>query len=129
MKSLATCSPREFLKQTNLIRKSVSKWLTDTDILNIRKRTPQLSADATEEEKKGAIREQARKNLDAMLDAMLEEHPDETLEVLALTCFIDPKEIDNYTMIELLEPITEMMNNSTVLSFFTSLIQLANQIS
>jgi hypothetical protein len=48
MKNLANCKPSEFLKQTNRIRKSVSKWLTDTDIANIRKRMPNIKDDASD---------------------------------------------------------------------------------
>ena len=54
LKTLATCKPTEFVRQTNRIKKSVEKWLTDTDILNIRKRLPALELipkDAPEEER------------------------------------------------------------------------------
>ena len=88
MKNLANCKPSEFLKQTNRIRKSVSKWLTDTDVLNIRRRMPNTAEDAPEEEKKAAMQKQIKKNLDAMLDAIMDEHPDETLELLGLMCFV-----------------------------------------
>lgn len=51
MKTLANCSPREFLLQTNKIRKSVVKWLDETKILEIRANKPQFTEGATEEEK------------------------------------------------------------------------------
>lgn len=127
MKNLANCKPSEFLKQTNRIRKSVSKWLTDTDIINIRKRTPNIPDDATDEERKKAIERQAKENLNSLLDAILEEHPDETLELLALLCFVEPKDVDNYEMTEYLESFNELINNKAVLSFFMSLTQLENQ--
>ena len=129
MKNLANCKPSEFLKQTNVIRKSVSKWLTDTDIMNIRKRMPNIPDEATEEEKKLATEKQARENFNAILDAILEEHPDETLEVLAQMCFVEPKDVDNHEVTEYLESFHELMNNKAVLNFFTSLISLANQLT
>ena len=129
MKNLANCKPSEFLKQTNLIRRSVSKWLTDTDIMNIRKRMPELSDEATEEEKKEATLEQAMKNLNAILDAVLDEHPDETLEVLALLCFVEPSHVDDYEVTEYFESFNELINNKAVLSFFLSLMRLANQVT
>lgn len=129
MKNLANCKPSEFLKQTNVIRKSVSKWLTDTDILNIRKRMPQLEDDLTDEEREKAAYEQAKKNLGLMLDAILDEHPDETLELLALLCFIDPKDVDNHEMWEYMDAFTEMIDNRSVWGFFTSLMRLANQLT
>ena len=129
MKNLANCKPSEFLRQTNLIRKSVSKWLTDTDIMNIRKRMPELPEEATEEEKKEANLEQAKENLNAIFDAVLDEHPDETLEVLALLCFIEPSKVDDYEITEYFESFNELINNKAVLSFFLSLMRLANQIT
>ena len=129
MKNLANCKPSEFLKQTNRIRKLVSKWLMDTDILNIRKRMPIIPDDATDEERKQAIEGQAKKNLNAVLDAILEEHPDETLELLALLCFVEPEDVDNYEMAEYLASFNELISNKAVLSFFISLMQLENQLT
>lgn len=135
MKSLATCKPSEFLRQTNRIRKSVEKWLTDTDIMNIRKRLPEYESakkGASIEERKEVIernaaleREQARKNLSAILDAILEEHPDETLEVLALCCFVEPQDADNHTVKEYIAVLSELLNDPDVIGFFTSLARLA----
>lgn len=134
MKTLVNCKPSEFLRQTAKIRKSVSKWLTDTDILNIRRRKPvyEIVRDSASAEDRVAIinrnaaaeREQLRQNLSDMLDAILEEHPDETLEVLALCCFVEPENVDDYTVVEYLTAANELLNNETVLSFFTSLGKL-----
>ena len=139
LKTLANCKPSEFLKQTNRLKKSVEKWLTETDIVNIRKKVPALEPvpiDATVETKaeifainKKRMEEQARKNVSEMLDAILELHPDETLEVLALCCFIEPKDIDNYTMRDLLIPINSLLNDEAVIDFFTSLASLGQTIT
>ena len=95
-KNLANCKPSEFLKQTYRLKKSVEKWITATDIKNIRKQLPQLTVvrnDMTDEERRATIeenkkktKEQARKNAMAVLDAVMDTHADETLEVLALCC-------------------------------------------
>ena len=67
LKTLVNCKPSEFLKQTNRIKKSAEKWLTDTDILNIRKRLPALEIipeTATPEERKAIFnRNKERKTL------------------------------------------------------------------
>lgn len=132
-KNLANCTPREFLIQTNRIRKSVEKWLKATDIVNIRKNVPKLDIpdDATAEETaeimdkhKEELSRAARKNISDMLDSIMEKHPDETLEVLALACFVEPKDIDKYKITEYLANITEIINDEAVLSFFTSLTRL-----
>ena len=129
MKNLANCKPSEFLTQTNKIRKSVSKWLTDTDIVNIRKRMPSLPDDISDEDKRKALDKQATENFNAILDAILEEHPDETLELLALLCFVEPSNVDDYLITDYIESINEIISNRTVLDFFMSLTRLGNQLT
>ena len=134
MKTLASCTPVEFLKQSNRIRKSVEKWLTDTDILNIRQRLPHreiASIDATDEERqeieeknKKAVSAQIRKNLSAILDAVMDDHAEETIEVLALCCFIEPEDANNHMMSEYLGALGEILNDENVMSFFTSLARM-----
>lgn len=127
LKNLANCKPSEFLRQTNRIRKSLAKWLTDTDIQNIRKRLPQLDENASDEERSKALADQRKENFNAILDSVLEEHPDETLEVLALASFVEPQDVDDHTIDEYLESFTELLNDETVLNFFTSLMGLASK--
>lgn len=134
LKTLVTCKPSEFLRQTNKIKKSVEKWLTDTDILNIRKRMPALEAvpiSATEEERKAIAErnkkltsEQVKKNLSAMLDAILEEHPEETMEILGLCCFVEPDHVDDYKVADYLTALNSLISDKVVLDFFTSLASL-----
>lgn len=125
MKTLANCRPSEFLAQTNKIRKSVSKWLTATDIANIRKRMPELPEDVGEEDRKEAFAKQAKENLSAILDAILDEHPEETLELMALLCFVEPEDVDSHPVGEYIMAINELLQDETTVSFFTSLTSLA----
>ncbi len=135
LKTLVTCKPSEFLRQTNRIKKAAEKWITDTDILNIRKRLPDLEKmpqGASDEERKAlfdrnkkAADEQVKKNLSAMLDAILEEHPDETLELLGLCCFVEPEHIDDYKVTDYLTAFNTIITDKAVLDFFTSLASLA----
>lgn len=134
MKTLASCKPSEFFKQTNRIRKSVEKWLTDTDIMNIRKRLPQKEAvpisatqeeiDAINDRNQEAMKKQMRKNFSAILDAVMEDHADETMEILALSCFVEPEEVDNYPVSEYLKAFNELISDEDVIGFFTSLVRL-----
>ena len=124
MKNLANCNPSEFLVQTNKIRKSVANWLTVTDIHNIRKRLPKYDNEMDAAERATLRKEQMRKNLSAILDAIMEDHPAETIEIMALVCFIDPKDADNHPMSEYLQSIGELIADESVLSFFTSLLSL-----
>lgn len=136
MKTLASCKPSEFLRQTNKIRKTVAHWLDLTDIANIHKRKPELITlresmsgqerqEAFDENAKRA-REQSKKNMMDIFDSVMEKHPDETMEILALCCFVDPAHVDDHTVAEYLSCLTELMNDQAVLGFFTSLMLLMN---
>lgn len=124
-KTLASCKPTEFLKQTNRVRKSVEKWLTATDILNLRKQPPKIAEDATPDECEKAVAEQMRKTMSAMLDSIMDKHPDETLELLALLCFVEPESVDDYPISEYLLAFSSLIADESVLGFFTSLVRLA----
>lgn len=124
MKTLANCSPKEFLTQTNKIRKSVANWLSLTKILEIRKNTGEIPQDATPMEKKEAIAKQVKKNATAILDSILDEHPNETAELLGLLCFVEPDDLENHKMTEFMGAFAEIINCPEVIGFFTSLMQL-----
>lgn len=124
MKTLANCSPREFLVQTNKIRKKASEWLSLTKIMEIRGRGPEITDEMTEEEKRAAVIAKAKENVMTMLDSIAEDHPDETVELLGMLCFLTPEETEQHTMIELLNPIMELIGNPEVINFFMSLQKL-----
>lgn len=129
MKTLANCSPVEFLVQTNKIRRSVESWLTLTKVMEIRKRLPELPQGAKPEDVKKARQEQAKKNFSAILDSVLEEHPQETAELLGMLCFIEPDDLGNHSMLEIISSVNELIASPEVLSFFTSLTQLVQTVT
>lgn len=134
MKNLANCKPSEFLKQTFRIKKVAEEWLTATNILEIRKRVPELikiTNAMTDEEKadafvknKKTMREQSVLNLKEMLNNIIDENADKTLELMALCCFVEPEQVDEHPMSEYLESLGELLSDPGVISFFTSLVQL-----
>lgn len=134
MKNLANCKPSEFLKQTNRIKKSLEKWMTDVDLKKIRNQIPELTVvpeNASDIEKrrifdenKKKVKEQGYKNLSQIIDAAFEDHPDETLEVLALLCFIEPQDVDNHPMGEYLTALSELITDEAVINFFISFSRL-----
>lgn len=125
MKNLANCTPREFLAQTVKIKRAVEKWLTITDIANIRKRVPAITEDMTKADKKKAIDAQVAANLSAIFDEVAEKHPDETITLMALTCFVEPNHVNDYPITDYLTAISEMIGNDAVIGFFSSLVKLA----
>ena len=137
MKTLANCTPREFVVQTVRIKKAAEKWLKLTDIIKIRKRVPENLPEVKEgmtpsdvenimARRKELIREKAMENMSAIFDACFEEHPEETLELIALCCFLDPGKIDEYKTADLMSAALDMAEDETVIRFFTLLMRLAN---
>lgn len=134
MKNLATCKPTEFIAQTAKIKDAVKGWLNVTEIMEIRRKAPKydaIPAGATAEEKAEIIKSNAKKqrdqsaeNLSEMIDKMLVEHPQETLNVLALCCFVEPDHVDDHTVDEYFECILELIQSKSVMNFFTLLAQL-----
>ena len=125
MKNLANCTPREFMAQTVKIKKYASKWLKETNISNIRKMEPELRDDMTPAEKKAAWNAQTNKNLSEIFDELAERHPDETLNLLAMLCFVEPENIEEHPMSEYIASLNEMLGSEAVMGFFISLVKLA----
>lgn len=134
MKNLATCKPSEFIAQTAKIREAVADWMEVIEFLKIREEKPVyrfLPKDATPEQAEEINRANAQikedmflKKINTLLDNMLAKHPRETLNILALCCFVEPTEVDNYSMDEYFGCIMDMFENKTVLRFFSLLAQL-----
>ena len=73
----------------------------------------------TDDEKKAAIKAQARKNISDMLDCALEENAEATTRILALLCFVDDaEEAEKLDPFELLDVVL----SERVLNFFTRLM-------
>ena len=68
-------------------------------------------------------KEQVDANFDAILDAMLEEHPEETVEVIRLCCFVEPTDKSKH-ITYYLSAFSQMMKDGDVVDFFTSLVSL-----
>lgn len=123
-KNIANCKPSEFLKQTNIIRKYAEYWFKLTDLQEIRKHLPDIPDGASEEERKALEVEQGKKNFSAMLDSALEEHPDETIGLLALCCFVPASEADNQPMEMYMDCIADLLESEATMRFFISLARL-----
>lgn len=132
MKNLANCTPKEFLRQTFRIKKIVEKWVNDIDLMNIRNNVPTLiptknlegeAKKKAQEENKKLMSKQLMNNFMGLLDKALDQYADETVEILALCCFVEPEDAENHTMSEYLSALSELMADEGVISFFTSLAQ------
>ena len=133
-KNLANCTPEEFLDQSYLIMDAAEKFIKVNDILGIRSRKVEglqeiptdneEEADRIRHENAKKITAQRMKNVKDLLTSMMHTNKSETLELLALSCFIDPADVNNYTMPFFLRNVGEMISNPDVLAFFTSAAQL-----
>lgn len=134
MKNLATCKPSEFVAQTAKIKTAVANWIDAIDLMAIRATQPKyevIPIDSTPEQRAEIIKKNAEiqkkqtmANLNKILDNMLLIHPQETLEVLALCCFVEPEHVDDYTMDEYMQCIMDMAQNKSVMNFFSLLAQM-----
>lgn len=133
MKNLANCTPKEFLKQTYRIKNAVEKWLKDIDLSSIRANVPKLTPvtglegeelEKVKAENRKIMSKQIMENGMKILENVMDKYADETVEVLALCCFVEPSEAESHTMSEYLESIGDLLSDKGVLSFFTSLAQL-----
>lgn len=135
MKNLANCTPVEFLKQTNKIRHSVEGWLKETGVLEIKKNNkPQLieitdsmsdeEREKAEKENRERLTAQLKKNVSDMLDKALDINAEKTVEVLALLCFIEPKDANSVKPTEYLKNVGEILSDKDVIDFFISLMRL-----
>lgn len=117
MKTLANCTPVEFLRQTNKIRHAVEDLLLDSGIQEIRKRMPELTGEETQAERKALMNNQAKKNMGAILDALMEKNAEQTANVLGMMCFLEPEEMEKTTVSEIMTPVLELLNSKPVMDF------------
>lgn len=117
---MANCSTVEFLKQSNKIRHAVAEYLDYTKTIEVWKKKPEFTEGMTDDEKKAAIKVQARKNISDVLDNVLDENAEATVRILALLCFID--DADEAAEIEPFD-VLDVLMSERVLNFFTRLMQ------
>lgn len=120
MKTIANLSGVEFLRAINRTRHAVEKLMKVTDVLNIWKKNPTFKGDETEEEKLEIARGQIKKNLNDILDTLLEKHPEETFECIMALCVRDEGEPEP-DGIELVMAAFNLISDKRVLDFLLQL--------
>ena len=120
MRTIANLTGPEFLRAINRTRHAVEKLLNTTGVLKIRKNVPQFTGNETPEERLELERAQVSKNLNDMLDSLLETHPDATYECIMALCVLDDgeKEPDG---IELVMAAFNLISDKRVLDFLLQL--------
>ena len=123
MKTIAELNGVDFLRQCNKIRYEVQDILKETGIMKIRQKLPDFTGADTKEERKKRMEEQAKKNLNEMLDVLLEEKPEETIKLFKLFVIYEngDKEL---TGMELTMIGLSIVSDKRVMDFLSSLIRL-----
>ena len=120
MRTIANLNGVEFLRAINRTRHAVEKLMKVTDVLNIWKNNPTFTGEETEEEKLKMAREQIKKNLNDILDSLLEKHPEETYECIMALCVRDEGEPEP-DGIELIMAAFNLLSDKRVLDFLLQL--------
>lgn len=120
MKTIANLNGVEFLRAINRTRHAAEKLLSVTGVLKIRKNVPNFTGNETPEEKAEMERVQVKKNLNDMLDSLLETHPEETYEFIMALCVRDEGEPEP-DGIELIMAAFSLIGDKRVLDFLLQL--------
>ena len=120
MKTIANLNGVEFLRAINRTRHAVEKLMKVTDVLGIWKKMPTFTGEETEEEKHKMARAQIKKNLNDILDALLENHPEETFECIMALCVRDEGEPEP-DGIELVMAAFNLISDQRVMDFLLQL--------
>lgn len=120
MRTIANLTGDEFLRAINRTRHSVESLLTVTDVMNIWKKKPSFTGDETPEQKHGMEREQIKKNLNDILDSLLETHPEETYACIMTLCVRDEGEPEP-DGIELIMAAVSLIADKRVMDFLFAL--------
>ena len=120
MRTIANLTGPEFLRAINRTRHAVEKLMSETGVLKIRKNVPKFTGNETPEERKELERAQVKKNLNDMLDNLLETHPEETYECIMALCVRDEGEPEP-DGIELVMAAFSLISDKRVLDFLLQL--------
>lgn len=120
MKTIANLTGVEFLRAINRTRHAVEKLLAVTGVLKIRKNVPTFTGNETAEEKAEMERAQVKKNLNDMLDSLLETHPEETYECILALCVREEGDPEP-DGIELIMAAFSLIGDKRVLDFLVQL--------
>ena len=120
MKTIANLNGVDFLRSINKTRHAVEKLMKKTDVINRWKKRPVFKGDETPEQMLKMERAQVKKNLNDILDTMLEKHPEDTYECIMALCVLDEGEPEP-DGIELVVAAFNLIADKRVLDFLLQL--------
>ena len=120
MRTIANLNGVEFLRAVNRTRHAVEKLMNVTDVLAIWKNNPTFTGDETPEEQHEMQRNQIKKNLNDILDSLLEKHTEVTYECIMAMCVRDEGEPEP-DGIELVMAAFSLISDKRVMDFLLQL--------
>ena len=120
MKTIANLNGVDFLRAINRTRHAVEKLMKVTDVLGIWKKMPVFTGEESQEEKHEMARDQVKKNLNDILDTLLEKHPEETYECIMALCVREDGEPEP-DGIELVMAAFNLISDKRVIDFLLQL--------
>lgn len=119
MKTILDLQGVEFLKVCNKLRHSAEKFLKGTKFLDVWKRQPILTGEETEEELKAKKEAQQKKNVDDVLDILLDSKAEETYSFLRLLIQTEDGE-DEPTGADLMSVAFRCLSDPKFINFLSS---------
>lgn len=127
MKTIARLKDADFLRACNKIRKQVSNFLEKTQVLELRKVMPEMTGKETPEEKENKFAMQGKKNIDAMLDRLLDDYAEDTAEFVKLFIIADEGE-EEITGVDIIAALFDLLSDEKVMHFLQSLASAALKV-
>ncbi|MDO4170795.1 MAG: hypothetical protein Q4D45_13000 [Lachnospiraceae bacterium] len=115
----------EFLRQLYMVVDKVKSCISETGIMDIRKRVPQFTGEETEEEQLKKLNEQAKKNIMDMAKRLMIEKPQAAISLFQSLCILEENE-EYPKGFALLAVALKCLENKEVMDFFMSLMSLEN---
>ena len=119
-KTLANCKLTEFTAQANKIRKMVYEYYHAINVPELTKQYAQKYSDVDASDKDAVSQEL----IGGILDAMLTDHPIETVKIIAALGFMTFEEAEELAPTEALEIVLDCAFSQKVIDFFISVERL-----
>ena len=123
MKGITELDTIPFLAKLNEIRKVAADCIGETEVLEIRKRMPIVNGNESPEQLEKMRIEQGKKNVNAILDSLLEKHPEATIKLLECMIVYDEGE-QHLTGIKLVSRALREIMDDAVIDFLLSAAKL-----
>lgn len=122
-KTLANCRAAEFLRQANKIRKVAKEYYDALNISGIRDRLASKYAAQDEAGKETT----AHEFVSEILDAVLDENAEKTVEIIGMVAFLEPDEAQELEPAEMFDILFNCLTSERTMDFFIKMASLGGK--